>query len=581
MGGLFLASTTAPDLTADALPRAVAQFTAHGFSATTPIALPGWQGLHAPFILGGPDGFLARGDDLCAVAGTIVVDRLMGRAALERLIDDIDPLRLDWSRLGGQFAVLLRRAGRTFLFTDYFGAFQLLHDSGRRLFSTSLLSALHALPRVAFDPQGVYEFAFNVAPIGGDTVFAGLHALGPDRIAELLPDGVRYHAVAKPLPRTADTLPMPERTERARARLHAIVAPHVAAFGDRIQCPLSGGLDSRLLLAALRAAGASPSLYVYGPPGSADVAIAQAIGAAEGTPVEWIEKGRAPLSPDAFPAHVAAEFDRGDALPNYGNIFDNGGNTAALEARHAGGRLAASGGCGEIYRDFFYLADRPRTARAVAATFFARFVAGDATAMFDGRVFLDRLAAKIAHAVDLPVDRPIPRQVIEQIYPRIRCGALFGREISMEARHGAYLMPFLDHGVVADAMTLPVGLKRAGRFEAQLLAAIDPALAAHPSAYGHDFAGSPSRRHRLQEWSTRIRPIWLRQRSYAIQRRLRPLGDEHGGLLSPDYMHRVIDPDFPAMRRYFRMDHVTDSGLYRRIACLEYLAARLGSRLAA
>jgi asparagine synthase (glutamine-hydrolysing) len=141
-------------------------------------------------------------------------------------------------------------------------------------------------------------------------------------------------------------------------------------------------------------------------------------------------------------------------------------------------------------------------------------------------------------------------------------------------------MPFLDHRVVAEAMTLPMRLKQAGWFEAQLLDRIDPSLAAQPSAYGHDFTTPPNRRHRFDEWATRVRPMWLRKNSYAIQRRLRPLSDEHGGLFGTDYMARVIDLDFPAMRRYFRIENVADSGLWRRIACLEYFAAHLGTRLA-
>ena len=102
-----------------------------------------------------------------------------------------------------------------------------------------------------------------------------------------------------------------------------------------------------------------------------------------------------------------------------------------------------------------------------------------------------------------------------------------------------------------------------------------------PSAYGHDFAGPPGRRHRFSEWSTRIRPVALRQRSYALRRRLGPVADEHGGLLAPDYMGRVVDLEYPAMRRYFRTERITDSGMMRRIANLEYLAGRLGSKLAA
>ena len=50
-------------------------------------------------------------------------------------------------------------------------------------------------------------------------------------------------------------------------------------------------------------------------------------------------------------------------------------------------------------------------------------------------------------------------------------------------RATAYLVPFLDHRVVAEAMTVPLPLKHAGRFEAQLLNIIDPSLARRPSAY--------------------------------------------------------------------------------------------------
>jgi asparagine synthase (glutamine-hydrolysing) len=44
-------------------------------------------------------------------------------------------------------------------------------------------------------------------------------------------------------------------------------------------------------------------------------------------------------------------------------------------------------------------------------------------------------------------------------------------------------------------------------------------------------------------------------------------------------MGRVVDLDYPAMRRFFRIDRIGDSGLMRRIANLEYLAQRLGGKL--
>src|SRR5213075_2206278 len=106
------------------------------------------------------------------------------------------------------------------------------------------------------------------------------------------------------------------------------------------------------VLAALRAAGCRPHLFVYGGPDSTDVRIARDIATAEGLEIEWVDKEawRAP--------------------------------------RHKGGALSVSGGCGEIFRNFFFLPDRRFSAAAVARTFYARYAKTDVTDGFDERVFL-------------------------------------------------------------------------------------------------------------------------------------------------------------------------------------------------
>jgi asparagine synthase (glutamine-hydrolysing) len=581
MAGLFIVNAHDPEYCGRLLSAAQAQFARHGFGAMTEIALPGWRLLHAPHILGGPESLLVEGDDLVAVAGTLTCDGAMGRPALEALLRNVTLPEPDWRRLGGHFAALIRRNGRTFLLTDYFAAFQLFHDPEMRFFSTSLLAAAEAMPRLSFDPQAVYEIAFNVVPIGNATVFREIQTLGPERMIELAPSGAVAHSLAKPLPDAVAAMPMQARVERHLEALGRVVDAHVGHFGDHVHCPLSGGLDSRLLLAALRARGSRPHVYVYGGADSEDVAIARRIGAAEGMDVEWIDKGaRPPPAPDAFAEQVERNFQDYDGLPVYGELFENGSNAAARDARHAGGALAASGGCGEVYRNFFFLPDRPASAASVARTFFARYDRRDTTEAFDEPLFLRGLEDKILAALALPGERGrLPRALVEQIYPRVRCRSFFGREISLEGRYGAYLMPFLDHQVVAEAMRVPMALKNAGRFEAMLIDALDPRLASLPSSYGHDFSGPPNARHRLSEWATRIRPAWLRQRSYALRRRIERGPAAPGGLMHPDYLGRTIDLDFPVMRRFFKVERITDEGLLQRVACLEYLAQRLGSRL--
>lgn len=582
MGGLFLTREEHPGAADAALATARAQFGRHGFAGLRERRFPGWVLLHAPYIVGGPELYAEQGDDFALAAGTLAYDGLTGPAALGKLLDEADPLHLDWSRLAGQFTLILHRAGRTWIATDFFAAFQLYHDADRTLFTTSFLTAATVLPKVRFDPQGLYEYAVQAAVLGDDTVLAEIKRLGPNQVVELDQSGHRLHAVAKDLPEAPTQAPLADRLTVHADLLRTVVSEQARHFGDNIQCPLSGGLDSRLVFAVLRAIGSTPDVYVYGWPVSEDVRIAQAIGAAEGFPVEWIDKdAHRAISPEEFPEQVARNFEENDGLPNFGGLFDNGGNSYARDRRHRGGALMISGGAGEIYRDFFFLPDRRLKVADVADSFFARFDSRDMTGAFDGGAFLRRIRDKMLEALGRPGDTAaLPRTVIEQLYPRFRGRSLFGRELSIEARYSPYTFPFLDQRVVSEALTLPMPLKRAGVFEAQLLTAIDPVLAARPSAYGHHFAQAPSGRHRFDEWATRVRPIWLRKNSYAIQRRLKPMGDEHGGLHSDEYMGRVIDLDYPVMRRWFRMENVTDSGLKRRISLLEYFAAHLGSRLA-
>lgn len=558
-----------------------ARFEAHGFTRFTPIVTPDHRGFHVGYIHGGPETFAQVGEDFAAVAGTLVYDGAIGGAALERLLAEFRFPFTDWSRLSGQFALLVRKGGRAFMLSDYLGTFQLFHDEAFDTISTSLMASVEAQPAVHWHEQGVYEFAFNVFPVGDDTVFREVRRLGPFVQLELGADQVVQCTVAKPLTNAPESMPIDERLRRNAAALTRVVRPFVDAFGDRMQVPLSGGIDSRLALAVLRAHGVRPHVYVYGTPEDEDASVARAVGAAEGFAVEVFNKPAfAAIVPDQFAGIVAGNFDETDALVTDGGLFDNGGNAHARHARNLDGQCAVSGGCGEVFRNFFYLPDRALRARDVALAFFARFVVGDTTERFDANGFVAAIETKLAAALGHAPDDRLTRTEVEQLYPRERCRAFFGREISLVGRHGAYLMPFLHWPVVDEALRIPMALKRAGAFEAMLLNHIDPRLARHMSAYGHDFSGPPSGAHRRDEWLTVVRPPSLRQRSYAVGRWLGRAGDEHGGLMSPIFLGRVIDLHFPAMRRFFDIEGVRrDPGLYRRVATLEYLAQRLGSRL--
>src|SRR5688500_17369117 len=102
MASLFLVRAAESRFADNALAEARAVLSEQGIPEPVELALPGWTLLHAGHIIAGPPTLLQRGEDLVAVAGTLVADGKMGEPALEALLA-MNPLALDWDRLGGQF----------------------------------------------------------------------------------------------------------------------------------------------------------------------------------------------------------------------------------------------------------------------------------------------------------------------------------------------------------------------------------------------------------------------------------------------------------------------------------------------
>ncbi|MFO1197187.1 MAG: hypothetical protein U1E86_09470 [Burkholderiaceae bacterium] len=289
-----------------------------------------------------------------------------------------------------------------------------------------------------------------------------------------------------------------------------------STFPASVRCALSGGFDSRLLFAAMRAAGTTPELHVYGHEGDEDVGVASTVARALGVPLHHVDKRALARTLAPLDARTLIERIRFfDGIPTDG-VFDRGEDRDTRLRQSAGGAIALNGGGGEVMRNFFYLADRAYTVGQVVQTFYGNHDpavtrrAADLTSYADA--LAESISAQIGHGGILARDE------VEAVYPLFRARFWTSRNNTLAARCGHFLTPLLDPPLVRLALALPLAWKDYGRFEGRLIAALDPALGALPLSYGFAPVDGPSRSYAAKMWLQHRRPPWLRARTVRLKR---------------------------------------------------------------
>lgn len=248
-----------------------------------------WQdlGIHeGPTAIVGADGSLSilAGDPLCP----------RGEVALPRA-DALARLHEDWSRsetttlrsARGAFCGIHFDAGtgRLWLLSDKLGLWPIYYYRCREyvVFATSMraLEGATLVPRHG-DLQGVAETACFGYPLGGRSPIAGARAVEPAEIVEITRAGVRSTHYW-----TWDDVPSHDASPATIcAALNDAFASAVRLrLGNRRRVPsmLSGGLDSRCVVAQLREAGADVDTINFGPEGSADLVLGREVARTLGT----------------------------------------------------------------------------------------------------------------------------------------------------------------------------------------------------------------------------------------------------------------------------------------------------------
>ena len=579
MSALFILRSAAQGLEGSdepsRLPPVRASLAAQGFSAERHFRWPGgclgW--LPTPGQPETASDWLIEPNGALACVGTLFFDGSTGPAALARLFAAFHrPADLAHLPLSGSFVAFLCKDGKAWLFGDPVGLVKIYRSADSTLFSTSWLACAENSGEAVLDRIGALDYILAGANHGERTPLAGVRIVDP-AVAIDLQTGqpvTAYPAAdwhpAAPFQRQDEALDECQHIMESTARAIG------SAFPGGVHAALSGGFDSRLIVASLLATGNRPALHVYGRPADDDVTIAQSIARALALDLTPIDKS---VLNAAQPALDAAQIQRNlaffDGIPIDG-IFDRGADRQTRIAQSAGGAVALNGGGGEVLRNFFYLHDRSFAAADIARVFYSNHPPAAVRRPQDLAAYRDYLAHAMEHQVGQ--QGLLPRPLVELLYPLFRCRFWMSRNNTLAARCGDFLTPLLEPRLVRAAARIPLAWKDYGGFEAALITRIHPALGQFPLAYGFTPAAGPDRRSRASLWLQHRRPPWLRASMAALKalrgQRSPPLAQLFPGLI----------PDSPWLDEVLDTTRLIDEGQVLRAATLAVAGRHLGIRRA-
>ncbi len=359
--------------------------------------------------------------------------------------------------------------------TDSIGAGQIfLHQAPGRAIMASSATMIATMIGARVDIATMTGFALLGSFFGNDSAFLGVAKLPAGHCAVLAQGRIEQH-VAPAAPAADPHSPLDEIFRGAVAALRGCF--------PAADIELSGGLDSRLILAAIPPEQrAAHRAITIGPPDSADARIAARIAARLGLEHRLVATNGAEQLDGAA---LAALLDR--ITTGYDHAANPIDKVAIVMAgRHLDSKARFGGQNGEILRGFYYPGENiaavpdESTARRLIER---RMKAND-------RVLPDLLRTKDAAAHEAALDQRIIARLLaapgawgsrlDHFYLAERMQRWVGASCGNRFIDRANLYPFFDRAVIDRAMAMSPGTKRDSRAALALLCALDPALAAMP-----------------------------------------------------------------------------------------------------
>lgn len=400
-------------------------------------------------------------------------------------------LKVGAERLGGElegfFVIVVgdARNRETLVLTDIVGSchcFVRAWPHMTALSGSSLLLAV--LQEIDLDLIACQEFLYTGTIYEDRTCYRAVHKLGPAGVFRFV-DGTlrtrqRYWRITDIAPNSLD----------GRSAVRALGDSLIQAahrigrlFGNPV-CDLTGGFDSRALVAAFLAAGIRFSTTVSGPPESPDVVVSRGLARLAGLPHLHL----APQEQVGFDrvkqalSYTDGEYD----LIEYARILEVHRRLAAAFD------ISLNGSFGEVGRGYWWelLFPRAGACRPLNAQTLARL--RYAARSYDALLFPPDTQIDLVSHLAAIIDRTnaelsnLPNTMqMDHAYLMLRMQRWQGRIASSTDQLWPCLSPFLLRSILETLLQATVCLRRRGLLIRRLLAELQPRLAAFPLEHGY------------------------------------------------------------------------------------------------
>jgi hypothetical protein len=508
------------------------------------------------------------------VTGVIVYKNCMTREALEKLFSDFThPSALDPFDFAGNFQLVICKFGQVWIFGDPVGMIKTYHLTDSAIFSSSWLACASLAKTHTVDRVGALHYLALSANYDLGTIFREVRLADPvfayttpnELPVEIYPTKIWQGGIKHPTFEDAAQA----AAEVLRGRFELVKR----YFPGTVINALSGGFDSRLIVAGLKRVDAQAMLYVFGDPNDADVVNAKLVSNGLGYQIEHVNKNDVnALLPQVNAAHIQDACNFFDGIPADG-IFDRGADKQTRIRYGSTGSILLNGGAGEIMRDYMILRDGNFTANQLVSVFYSQYLPGMFTRRADEHEFRSRLGTTIDRQLGGNGDR-YDRNMIELAYPLFRARYWLSRNNSVANRVGYYWTIPLDPLLLKQTHQYPMSWKNYGKLEARVIDILDHQTANYTSGYGFAFSNGPPLSYRMSIKLQQHRPPTLRRHSASIKRML--------GLSKtysiPAEGLKLVPGDL-AVRKIFNVDLVGDYAQADRVLTVEYLIRRFSARI--